>query len=88
MFKNAAVNKIFVHIAYVIITKTEASCTCSAHMLYKQCEHVVFAESLEVPCRAATRNFDDVPQQKKRGWTRGTVVTPRGQKSAKCSDTS
>ena len=83
VFKNSAFNKIFVDIAYVIITKSGASCTCSPHMLYKQCEHVVFAESVELSCRAATRDFAALPQQRKRGRPRGTVLSPRGKKAAK-----
>ena len=70
-------------VVYVVIAPGHIACTCAPYMLYAQCEHVVFMESLSLPGRAATRDFAFLPVQKKRGRPVGSVLTPRGTKSAR-----
>ena len=82
VFQNAPFNKIFGDLVYVVATPSEHGCTCGPYMMYKQCEHVVYAESLDVAFRASTRDFATLPAKQKRGRPRGRVVPARDRRAA------
>ena len=49
-------------------------CTCEAHSLHAQCEHVVFVESLELASKPASRSFHDLPERRRGGRPRGSNI--------------
>ena len=57
-------------------------CTCVPCLHHTQCEHIVFVESLDVPTRAATRSFEEVPCRRPGGRPKGSYTTPRGKAKA------
>ena len=85
VFQNAPFNKIFGDLVYVVATPSEHGCTCGPYMMYKQCEHVVYAESLDVAFRASTRDFATLLAKQQRGRPRGRVVPARDRRAANMS---
>ena len=90
----AAVRKHFVNIVYVFVPRPGCSahpslpdwkkciCTCGAFAVYGACEHIAFAELVDVRVRPRVHKEDELPEFPRRGRRKGTYTTARGKAKA------
>jgi len=75
--RSEIIPKFFQEMVYVFV-RSEAvtgplmSCTCEACLRYFSCEHIAFVQSLDVPTRKATRDWTELPEQRRVGRPKGS----------------
>ena len=80
LFSLAAFSKYFSRLVYVSAIPQQRQlfewprllCTCQSHLLHAGCEHVLYANSLELGGRQPTRCFDDIPLRRRAGRKKAT----------------
>lgn len=68
----SAYAKYFQDIVYVVVQTSPGGqvqrwCSCSACLRYFACEHMLFTEAMDLPGAPASRNFSELPENRRRG---------------------